>query len=145
MVGSIRWNFIAGCVGFVTTFLASITSNILTTTLLRSLYSALILFAIVFVLRFILGIALAEGGQPGKPAAPDSAKEGAEALKGQHFDFTTPDVDQVSNLVDPASGQALSGQAEETGFTPLNPPKLKTKKELDSQDLVQAIRHLSED
>lgn len=144
MMGSIRWNFIAGCVGFVSTFLSSITHNLLTTTLLRSLYSAIILFALVFVFRFILGIALAEGGRPDQPASPDSAGS-SETRKGQHFDFTTPDIDQASLLADSATARTSLERTEEEGFKPLDPPKLATRKEPDAETMVKALRHLSED
>lgn len=144
MAGSIRWNLIAGGVGFVCTFIASLSSNVITTSLLRGLYSGLILFGIVFVLRFILGLAFVEGGQPENPADVSSSEESASG-KGQHFDYTTPDVDQAELLTDADSGDSSSAQEGEQGFAPLNPPKLATKKEPDMDELAKALRHLSED
>lgn len=129
-----------GGLGAVATFLASFSNNILTTTLLRSLYSFVILFALVFVFRWILGILLAEpSSETGQPSTPE------EPARGQTIDLTTPDEPIAKSGDSSPSGRQSTEQEEDDGFAPLNPPKLATKDQVNSEELVKALRHLSEE
>ncbi|WP_284639084.1 hypothetical protein [Paenibacillus silviterrae] len=139
MIGSIRINFIVGAVAFFLTFLLSMTSNVWTTTLLRSVYSFIIVFLIVFLCRYVLGTVAGMGHLPaGAEEQPD------EQHKGKAFDAVTPpDEDEVLHQM--LRDQASPKDQEESVFTPLNPPKLSTKTNMEPEELAQALRRMSEE
>ncbi|MGN7383505.1 MULTISPECIES: hypothetical protein [unclassified Paenibacillus] len=140
MIGTIRWNAIIGGLGAAATFISSFSNNILTTTLLRTLYSFVILFALVFVFRWVLGTVM--GGTNPERDSADSQPE--DSVRGQRIDFTTPD--EPSGLSgEPVPSAQDDREQDETGFSPLNPPKLATRNKVDSEEMVKALRHLSED
>ncbi|WP_010269504.1 hypothetical protein [Paenibacillus senegalensis] len=144
MIGSIRWNLYIGAAAAVITLLSSFSNNILTTTLLRSLYSFLFLFAIMFAFRWFIGMLIEWNSMKRAGSAEDSAG------KGQAIDFTTPADESYSSTSDSKhvseESQAIeTGRQEESGdFSPLDPPKLTTKKESSAEEMAQALRHLSE-
>ena len=140
MIGTIRWNALIGGLGAAATFISSYSNNILTTTLLRTLYSFVILFALVFVFRWVLGTVI--GGS--NPLRDHAGPQPEDAIRGQRIDFTTPD--EPSGLSGESDSPARDNrEQDESGFSPLNPPKLATRNKVDSEEMVKALRHLSED
>jgi energy-coupling factor transporter transmembrane protein EcfT len=141
MIGTIRWNAILGSIGFLLTFAISIPNNILLTTLLRSCYSALILFVFVFAFRWLLGTVV-ELKMVDNKLDHQISDSKEELHKGNMLDYTTPDeVGSQSHDAVKNDNVILSEQT----FAPLNPPKLISKNNPEPQELVKAIRQLSED
>jgi energy-coupling factor transporter transmembrane protein EcfT len=137
MMGTIRLNFIIAAISFIVTFIVSSLTNIWLTTLIRSCYSFIILFIVVFLLRWVLGTFAGFNNI----AVNDNE---LDENKGTALDVTTPDEDAALNqmlkdALDPNSPEA------EPGFTPLNPPKLSSKVNLEPDELAQALRHMSEE
>jgi len=128
MIGSWRWNLIAGGALAGLIFLLSFGDNPIGTAAYRSGVSFVVGFAMMFAIRWLLGQALAPAG--------DSAEGGSkadEADKGRTIDLTTP---ESSDDADADDGVA---------FAPLSPPRLKkTEAALDPEQLAQALRHMSE-
>lgn len=132
MIGTIWWNVISGSLTFLSTFLVSIQSNLFTTSLIKGLYSFAIMFVLMFVIRWVFGLLSAKpASASGQETAEESQPPSAQA--GQVIDLLTPD----ESVLDP--------QPDEVSFTPLNPPKLETKKVPDPERMAQAVRHLSAD
>jgi hypothetical protein len=126
MIGSIRWNITLGIFGFFLTFLLSISNNIFSTSFLHSLYSGIILFLVAFIFRWFFGTLFMEASD--------------EKHIGNHLDLITPDEsDEIHQLI------RDSDVEEQFEFTPLNPPKLVSKGNMDPEEMVKAIRHMSED
>lgn len=142
MIGTIRWNLIVGAVGFVLTFALSMGSNIWLTTLLRSCYSFATLFVVVFLFRWILG---SFGGLIGLQDAGSSAPAaGEEPAKGQALDMLTPDDEEDLHRM--LKNQPAPPAAEEDAtFTPLDPPKLTTRTQLQADEMAQAVRRMSQE
>jgi hypothetical protein len=137
MIGTIRWNLLVGAISFAITLLASSFNNIWSTTLIRSCYSFVLLFVLVFLFRWVLGTF----------AGLDKITENdrlTDENKGTALDLTTPDDDEslkqmVKGSLDPNSLEA------ESGFAPLTPPKLSSKANVETGDMVQALRQMSEE
>jgi energy-coupling factor transporter transmembrane protein EcfT len=128
MIGSIRWNIALGLIGFILTFFVSISNNIFSTTILHSLYSGLILFIVAFIFRWFFGTLFMESP--------------SEKHIGSQLNLITPDeTDEIHQLM--RGDQEIDREPSE--FTPLNPPKLVSKRNLDPEEMVKAIRHMSED
>ncbi|MEX2462229.1 MAG: hypothetical protein WD469_13195 [Paenibacillaceae bacterium] len=128
MIGSILWNIVLGLFGFILTFLFSISTNIFITTLKHSFYSGVILFVVAFIFRWFLGALFM--------ATP------TESHVGSHFDQVTPDEsDEIHQLMHKENEK----DTEEFDFKPFNPPKLVSKQVLDPEEMVKALRHMSED
>jgi hypothetical protein len=126
MIGSIRWNIVLGIFGFFLTFFLSISNNIFSTSFLHSLYSGSILFMVAFIFRWFFGTLFMEASN--------------EKHIGNNLDFVTPDEsDEIHQLM------RDSDKEEQFEFTPLNPPKLVSKSNMDPEEMVKAIRHMSED
>jgi hypothetical protein len=134
MIGNFRWNLATGLVGFLGTLAVSLPRNIIKTALVQSCYSFVFLFIFTFVVRWVLGLALHSGRNPGKEGL--GGHDAELMTKGQTIDLATPEDGAVST-------QADSG--EEDIFAPLNPPKLSTKIDKNPEELVKAIRHMSEE
>jgi hypothetical protein len=144
MVGTIRWNFVLGGIGFLLTFLTSITQNLWLTTMVRSFYCFIILFAVTFVIRWILGtvVGLNQIEQSSASTNPDLQET---EIRGQHLDLTTPQDDNYPVLGSDEDDDQEQKRHNEGGFSPLQPPKLTKKEKVDPEDVVKAVRHLSED
>jgi len=142
MIGTIRWNFIIGAVSFVLTFCISIFNNIWLTTLLNSLYSFIILFIVVFFCRWVLGtIAGINHFEVSESLSHESEEE---EHKGTALDISTPD--EEADLHEMLKGSLHSDRPDGAAvFTPLNPPKLSSKSNLDAGELAQAVRHMTEE
>lgn len=141
MIGSIRWNFYLGAAAGVVTFLSSFSNNILTTSLMRSLYSFLLLFVVMFAFRWFIGMMIE--WNKGNLSVPVEDNAG----KGQSIDLITPDDESSPNSSMPENGsdEDSLNEIEEPGdFSPLDPPKLITKKEASAEEMAKALRHLSE-
>jgi hypothetical protein len=136
MIGSFRWNLFAGAIGLIGTFLMSISQNVLNTALIKSVYSFIFLFIFTFVIRWILGILVsASGVNPGRDVPKE---EFAESHKGRSIDYSTPEDDPI-NSKDHAT------EDDQLGFSPLNPPKLTTKLDQDPEEIVKALRRMTEE
>lgn len=132
MIGTIWWNVIGGSVTFLSTFLVSIQSNLITTSLIKSLYSFAVMFVLMFLIRWVFGLLnMKHSSAEEHETAEESQQPSAPA--GQHIDLVTPDE------------SANDPQPDEVSFTPLNPPKLETKKVPDPERMAQAVCHLSAD
>jgi hypothetical protein len=128
MIGSIRWNIALGVFGFLLTFIFSVTKNVFSTSFIHSLYSGIILFLVAFIFRWFFGTVFNE--------TP------TETHVGNKLDLITPDEsDEIHQLM----RNDNETDSEQSDFTPLNPPKLVSKRNLDPEELVKAIRHMSED
>jgi hypothetical protein len=129
MIGSIRWNIILGIFGFFLTFIFSLANNVFSTSFMHSLYSGIILFLVAFIFRWFFGTVFNE--------TP------TETHIGNKLDLITPDEsNEIHQLIRKDNEMA---DMEQSDFTPLNPPKLVSKRSLDPEELVKAIRHMSED
>jgi NhaP-type Na+/H+ and K+/H+ antiporter len=128
MIGSIRWNLALGIFGFFLTFILSILNNIFITAFMNGLYSGIILFLVAFIVRWFFGIVF----------------QTAAAVNhiGNKFDLITPDEsDEIHQLLRKESDTPI----EQSEFEPLNPPKLVTKRNVGPEEMVKALRHMSED
>lgn len=134
MIGTFRWNLVTGLVGFLGTLAVSLPHNIMKTALVHSCYSFVFLFIFTFILRWALGLVLHSSRKTG--AEGPEAREDEFMIKGQTIDLATPEDGN-------GAGQAASG--EDDAFAPLNPPKLSTKIDTNPEELVKAIRHMSEE
>jgi len=142
MFGTIRINFIVAALAAILTFALSVGNNLLLTTCLRSLYSFIILFVLAFAFRWVVGFMMhLEHSNP---------KEVLEATSqpavGQTLDLTTPEDDvETRDLLKPNMNANPSAPDNGAQFSPLNPPKLVSKNNLDPEQLAGALRRLSED
>lgn len=136
MIGTFRWNLLAGTVGFIGTLLASFHSNVWSTVLIHSIYSFLILFLFTFVVRWVLNVLILSSGTGSRPILESHESDGIR--KGQSIDLSTPD-----DVGLPLNGD--SGQGDQMEFTPLNPPKLTTKLDNNPQELANALRRMTDE
>lgn len=136
MIGTVRWNFIVGLTGMVLTTLFSLSHNLFFTSLLRGFYSFIILFIVVFFLRWLLEVIW---GLNSMELDTSSHSEDDQHI-GSHVDLSTPD----ENAVDTSSAKNDSISKKEN-FEPLNPPKLASTNEMDPEEMVKAIRQMSDD
>lgn len=137
MAGNLKWNLVTGLIGFGGTLALSMPHNILKTAFIQSLYSFIFLFLITFLARWLLGLIAQSAHTPESAAeAVTRELEREEETRGTRIDLATPD-DQA----------AILPHAEvDTGFTPLNPPKLSTDLgEQRTEDVVKAIRHMTDE
>lgn len=142
MFGNIRINFLAGIIGLIITFFVSFSSNLLSTSLFRAGAAFMIWFLLAFLLRLVMGSILASSPDKG---GPDNLEEGQET-KGAQLDVFAPNDDEaLKDILNYAQAEPHEEQkkqsAVESGFEPLNPPKLVRTK--DAEELAQAVRHLS--
>jgi len=134
MKGKLRFNLIAGIVGFVFTFIISIRNNLWMT----SMYRALLACAIWFLLAFLMNWVLAAITGPRVDGSDDAEMQNAHE-RGTVLDLSTPDEDrELMDLI-----QSESSRKEGGDFVPLNPPKLVSTK--DPEELAKAVRHLTEE
>jgi hypothetical protein len=138
MIGTLRWNIMFGAVGFVLTCLVSLGNNVLSTTLVRSLLCGLVMFLIGFVFRWIMGSLIGLKELDEKNVLPDDHED---SHKGGSFDMTTPDDQDTMQQLIKQGGEASDAES----FTPLKPPKLASTQNIDPEELVKALRHMSED
>lgn len=136
MAGNLKWNLITGLIGFAGTLALSMQQNIIKTAFVQSLYSFVFLFLITFLARWFLGL-IVQSSQMPPGLAEELTKEldKEEATRGLNVDLATPD-DTFLN----------AGAEEQSGFAPLNPPKLSTALgERKPEDAVRALRQMTDE
>jgi len=142
MIGSWRLNVGFGGFGALLTFIFSLSNNPLGTTLLRSLYAFLVFAAIAFVVRIVLG-------QLMNPAKITEVNVTQDDERGTVLDLTTPDEgDSLSEMLKEqwADGNGESGKEESVkGFQPLTPKRLVSLDNPNPEEVVQAIRRLTDE
>lgn len=138
MTGS--WRLIIGFGGFgaFLTFLFSLSNNPFGTTILRSFYAFVVFAALAYAVRFVLGHLII-------PAVPaQEAANLSDEDRGAVLDLTTPDEgDSLSEMMK----EQWSGSKDdsEKGFQPLQPKKLVSIDDPNPEDVVQAIRRLTDE
>lgn len=141
MIGTIRINVIVAGLACICTFGLSIGNNIFLTSCLKSVLSFFILFILTFGFRWVLGLLI---GAEHAAARTQHENMASESSVGQTLDLTTPDEDEETReLLKTNLGN--NNAAAEMQFSPLNPPKLVTKNNLDPEQLAGALRRMSED
>ncbi|UKS29863.1 hypothetical protein LOZ80_13380 [Paenibacillus sp. HWE-109] len=142
MIGTMRINVIVAAIAGVFTFALSIGNNLFLSTCLKSLYSFLILFVLTFGFRWVLGVMI--GAEQAGGTFPSNPVE--DSAVGQSLDMTTPDLDEETRELMKANlSDNNSLSSADMQFSPLNPPKLVTKNNLDPEQLAGALRRMSED
>ncbi|OPH61955.1 hypothetical protein BC351_01560 [Paenibacillus ferrarius] len=143
MIGTMRINLIVATVAGLFTFALSIGNNLFLSTCLKSVYSFLILFVLSFGFRWVLGLMIG-AEHAAVSTAPSLPAE--DSPVGQSLDLTTPDLDDETRQMMKANlGDNNVSTAADMQFSPLNPPKLVTKNNLDPEQLAGALRRMSED
>ncbi|RTE01801.1 hypothetical protein [Paenibacillus whitsoniae] len=143
MIGTMRINVIVASLAGLFTFALSIGNNLLLSTLLKSVYAFLILFVLTFGFRWVLGLVAGAGEASAKTSA-DPMQENGQL--GQNLDMVTPNEDgETLELMKSNLSNQNADSLSDMQFSPLNPPKLVTKKELDPEQLAGALRRMSED
>ncbi|NQX65786.1 hypothetical protein HQN90_06565 [Paenibacillus alba] len=143
MIGTIRINLIVATVAGIFTFALSIGNNLLLSTCLKSVYSFLILFVLSFGFRWVLGLMI---GAEHAAVGTAQSLPAEDSPVGQSLDLTTPDLDDETRQMMKANlGDNNVSTATDMQFSPLNPPKLVTKNNLDPEQLAGALRRMSED
>ncbi|MBD0380333.1 hypothetical protein [Paenibacillus sedimenti] len=141
MIGTIRINVIVAALAGIFTFALSIGNNVFLTTCLRSFYSFLILFVLTFGFRWVLGFMMGL-----EHANGNLLEDSTNNAVGQNLDVITPDEDAATHEMLKANMNPHHADiAKESEFSPLNPPKLVTKNNLDPEQLAGALRRMSED
>jgi hypothetical protein len=130
------WRLLVGFGGFgaVLTFLFSIGSNTVTTTLIRSFYAFVAFLALAVAIQIVLSVLLKPSGIP---------KESPEDERGSVLDLATPSDDP--QLTDLMKGQWSGEPARPADFQPLQPAKLVSLDNVNTDDMVQAVRHMKDE
>ncbi len=137
MIGSWRLNVGFGGFGALLTFLFSLSNNPIGTTFLRCFYAFLVFAALGFVIRVVLG-------QLMNPAKKAVATETSEEDRGAVLDLTTPD--EGESLSELMKEQWADGKGETIkGFQPLQPKRLVSLDNPNPEEVVQAIRRLTDE
>jgi hypothetical protein len=122
-----------GVFGAALTFLFSISHNKIETTLLRSVYAFLAFAALALLVRVVLGVLL-------RPALTQTAPPAGEE-KGNALDMVTPEDDGLNELM---KEQWADGKDKPVaGFQPLNPAKLVSLEHPKTEEVVQAVRRMT--
>lgn len=142
MIGTIRINLIVALLAGIFTFALSIGNNLFISSCIKSGYSFLILFVITFGFRWVLGLLIGPVS-----TIPDAAHPDSSPAIGQNLDLSTPDEDEETREMMKAihANTTKDAHSNEMQFSPLNPPKLVTKNNLDPEQLAGALRRMSED
>lgn len=139
MIGTWRINVGFGGFGALLTFLFSLSNNPIGTTLTRSLYAFLVFALLAFVVRIVLGQLL---NPAAKVPVPESISEDGE--RGSRLDLTTPD--EGESLSELMKEQWADGKEEAIkGFQPLQPKRLVSLDNPNPEEVVQAIRRLTDE
>ncbi|AOZ94245.1 hypothetical protein [Paenibacillus crassostreae] len=136
-MGKLRINLMVGALGFVVTFLFTSINNLYMTSFIRALFAFAIWFILAVVFRWVIVITTSTSHAE---ADEESALESTHDQRGTHFDLKLPmDSEEINDLLKPKPESSNGG---DTGFTPLNPPKLVSAQ--DPEQLAKAVRHLTE-
>lgn len=140
MYGKLKFNLLFGAFGFVITLLISFAHNFFITSLIRGFIAFIAWFLLAFAIRWIWG--LPGAGPSGKPVE-DVREEGE---KGSLVDLTTPDeIEDMNDLLKPSDKQEAAPRASNPDFEPLNPPRLVKTTDRSTEEMVKAVRHLTEE
>jgi len=139
MIGNLKWNIIISLIGMMMTTLFSLSTNMFLTSFIRGFYCFVVLFIVSFFVRWFLGVVM---GLNQMDLKDDSSIDNEEQFKGSHVDISTPVEDGFKDDNLQYDNESSSLNAD---FSPLSPPKLASKDKMDAEELVKAIRHLSED
>ncbi|RED66052.1 hypothetical protein [Cohnella lupini] len=138
MIGSWRLNVAFGGFGGILTFLISLSNNPLSTTLMRSLYAFLVFTAIAFVVRFVLSQLLSPVRRT------ETIESSLDNERGAALDLMTPDDGE--SLSEMMKEQWADGKGEPIkGFQPLQPKRLVSLDNPNPEEVVQAIRRLTDE
>jgi len=141
---SVSWRFIAGfgAFGAVLTLLFSLSNNPIGTTLLRCLYAFAAFGAVALVASFVLGQLLRPGAKPDVRPPEDGSR-------GTSLDLSTPDDgESLSEMMKEqwTQGKESAANTEEVkGFQPLQPKRLVSLDNPNPEEVVQAIRRLTDE
>lgn len=138
MIGTIRWNFILGAIGFMLTFLISFPHNLFLTTVVRSFYCFVLLFMVCFLFRWMLGTLVGMNSFTFERKA-----DHMDDHKGSSINVTTPD--EEDSLNDLLRQPIRSDDQDVPDFAPLSPRKLTSQLPEDPEELAKAVRHLTEE
>ncbi|OAB41359.1 hypothetical protein [Paenibacillus glacialis] len=134
---NMRFNLLIAGFGFILTFITSSLNNLYMTSLIRSSIAFVIWFLLAVVFRWVLGVMTthADNDLQGQIEAEQTSDQ-----RGTRFDLTLPDdSEELNDLLTPKPESSIEG---DTGFTPLNLPKLVSAQ--DPEQLAKAVRHLTE-
>lgn len=107
------------------------------TSLKRSLFAFIIWFLLAFIFRWVLGFMTSRADDE---LLIEGEADAESDQRGAHFDLTLPnDSEELNDLLKPRPEPSIGG---DTGFTPLNLPKLVSAQ--DPEQLAKAVRHLTE-
>ncbi|MDR6552794.1 hypothetical protein [Paenibacillus qinlingensis] len=142
MIGTIRINFVVALLAGIFTFVLSISNNLFLSSCIKSGYSFLILFVVTFGFRWVLGLLIGSVS-----SLEGAAQDNSSSAVGQNLDLLTPDEDEETRQLMKSNHANISKDEHsfEMQFSPLNPPKLATKNNLDPEQLAGALRRMSED
>lgn len=143
MIGSWRINVGFGAFGAVLTWLFSFSSNPLGTTLVRGVYAFITFAVIAFVISLLLG-QLLQPSSKSEPAMTDLQDQTSEE-RGGNLDMITPDEgDELTEMMKErwADGK---GEAQASAFQPLAPKRLVSLDNPNPEEVVQAIRRLTDE
>jgi hypothetical protein len=135
MIGSWRLNVGFGAFGALLTFLFSLSNNPIGTTFMRSLYAFLVFAAIALVIRIVLGQLL-------NPALKPTTAGVLTEERGAVLDLMTPD-EALSEMM--KEQWAESNGEKVKGFQPLQPTRLVSLDNPNPEEVVQAIRRLTDE
>ncbi|OAB45090.1 hypothetical protein PBAT_14215 [Paenibacillus antarcticus] len=134
---NMRFNLLIAAFGFILTFITSSLNNLYMTSLIRSLLAFVIWFVLAFVFRWVLGLMTSHADNE---LQRQIEVEQSNDQRGTRFDLTLPnDSEELNDLLTPRPESSVES---DTGFTPLNLPKLVSAQ--DPEQLAKAVRHLTE-
>jgi len=135
MSGKWRWTVGFGVFGAVLAFLFQVSRNTIGTTLIRSVYAFLAFAVLATVVRIALSVLL-------RPAAPPSMMLPKED-SGRAIDLTTPDDGELTDML---KEQWTEGKERPvSGFQPLNPQRLVSLEQPNAEDVVKAVRRMTDE
>lgn len=140
MIGTIRINVIVASLACLFTFALSISNNLFLSSLIKSGYSFLMLFVVTFGFRWVLGLLIGN-----VPSLENASPANDSSSVGNNLDLiTSPDEDEETREL-MKSNLGNNNASLSNDFSPLKPPKLVTKNNLDAEQLAGALRRMSED
>ncbi len=143
MNGKWRINVGFGGFGAVLTWLFSFSSNPIGTTLVRGVYAFVTFTAIAYVISLLLG-QLLQPSDKSEPVIPDLQDESSED-RGSNLDLITPDEgDELAEMMKERWTDG-KGEAQSASFQPLEPKRLVSLDNPNPEEVVQAIRRLTDE
>ena len=143
MIGSWRINVGFGAFGALLTWLFSFSSNPIGTTFVRGVYAFITFAVIAIVISLLLGQLLRPGGKS-EPVITDLQDQTSEE-RGGNLDMITPDEgDELTEMMKErwADGK---GEAQGSDFQPLAPKRVVSLDNPNPEEVVQAIRRLTDE